>query len=137
MEVPSVTPHARGSEARIPMPLSEREGPVERRGEKADPGGPGNTRRTQLDALQRALGDVLEDRKSQVRWVILKQEVWRLLVSLRMSEGKGITPAERFRGLIPALAYRMATNGESAEAVFFAQARLRDALEAVHDWPLV
>jgi hypothetical protein len=102
-----------------------------------DTPGPGSTRDQRTEALLRALTDLQADEEGRIRWAILKQEVWRLLVELRGSEGEASDPASRLRALIPALVEDLTTDGVSVATASLAETRLVEALEAVQDWPLV
>jgi len=102
-----------------------------------DTRGPGSTREETSEALLRALTDLQVDGESRIRWAILKQEVWRLLVELRASEGEACDPASRLRALIPAFVEDLTTDGVSVAAASQVETRLGEALRAVQDWPVV
>lgn len=86
------------------------------------------------------LGALWNNREGNWNWVrraILKQEVWRILVTLRaagMDDSEAIAEVE---GIVPGLAQQLELNGAGRETVRQVHERLREALKDVRDWPFV
>ena len=84
----------------------------------------------------RALWEDQTGHEARLRKAILKQEVWRLLVTMRMS-GKASSEARaEFEQIALGLTERMGKVDEGPEAVREIDRRLREALGDLRDWPL-
>ncbi|MFH1763067.1 MAG: hypothetical protein ABIF09_02640 [Gemmatimonadota bacterium] len=100
-------------------------------------GAPGSAHQRLAEDLLCALWNDREDDWNWVRRAILKQEVWRILVTLRgagMNDSEAIAEVER---IVPRLARRMEQFGVGQETVGQVHERLQEALKDVRDWPLV
>ncbi len=89
------------------------------------------------EGFLRALSGEQNDHRTWVQRAILKQEVWRLLVTLRASGEDNSGAVAEFEALIPGLAQHMEMVSAEQEAAREVDERLREALQDVRGWPLV
>lgn len=98
---------------------------------------PGSAHHQLAEAFLRALSNKRTDDGTWVLRAILKQEVWRLLVTLRASGKDNSEAIAEFEAIIPGLAQRMELDGVGRGTVREVDEWLQEALEDVRDWPLV
>ncbi len=89
------------------------------------------------EAFLRALWDYQPIHGTWFQRAILKQEVWRLLVTFRASGRNNSGAIADFEAVIPGLVRRLELMGAEQETVLQVDQRLQEALEDVRDWPLV
>ena len=106
-------------------------------GERLKERAPGSAHLQLAEGFLEALSDLQIDRRAWVQRAILKQEVWRLLVTFRASGKNDSGAIAEFEAIIPGLAYRLELIGAGQETVRQVEERLQEALEDVRDWPLV
>jgi hypothetical protein len=98
---------------------------------------PGSPHQQLAETFLRALTEDQARHWTRVHRAILKQEVWRLLVTLRRSRRDDKGAITEFEAMIPGLTQRMEDIGVGSEAVQEIDERLSEALEDLRDWPLV
>jgi len=98
---------------------------------------PGSPHEQLTETFIRALADDQARHRTRVHRAILKQEVWRLLVTLRRSRRNDDGAIAEWESIVSGLTQRMENIGVGRETVQKFDERLSETLEDLRDWPLL